>query len=58
MDKKEKEKIIVIGGYQPRMFNEGYQPKGEKIDLEKVKLPIFKSAALKPQTPVSEKKDD
>ncbi|MEK7814082.1 MAG: hypothetical protein AAB296_10000 [Candidatus Desantisbacteria bacterium] len=41
---------------QPRILNEGYQPKGEKIDIKSLKPPVLKSAALKFQTSESEKK--
>lgn len=55
MDKKME---TAINGYQPRMLNEGYQPKGKKVDLKTLKPPVLKSAAFKSQTSDSEKKND
>ncbi|MBU1262926.1 hypothetical protein KJ640_08285 [bacterium] len=50
MDKKEGEKMETdTAGYQPRMLNEGYQPKGEKIDPKTLKPPKGGTAASKPQ---------
>ena len=48
--------IIVTGGYQT--LNEGYQPKGEKIDPKTLKPPKGGTAASKPQVSDSKKKDE
>jgi len=59
MNKKESKKMeIETAGYQPRVLNEGYQPKGEKIDPKTLKPPKGETAASKPQVSDSEKKDE
>ncbi len=53
--KERSKKEIKTRDYQPRILNEGYQPKGEKIDPKSLKPPVLKSAALKSQTSEFEK---
>ncbi|MBU1262925.1 hypothetical protein KJ640_08280 [bacterium] len=58
MDKKESKKMeIETASYQPRVLNEGYRAKGEKIDPKDLKPPKGGTAASKPQASDSEKKD-